>query len=115
MNRLLYAQNKPMKLFLKTPSNSIKNSVTIVSIAIVMLFFVVSCDKPRVEITDKVTNRQETPPLSAYAITTIVSDSGLIRYRLSSDECNVVDTAEAPYCNFHLGLLLQRFGNHYLV
>ncbi len=104
-----------MKLFLKTPSNSIKNSVTIVSIAIVMLFFVVSCDKPRVEITDKVTNRQETPQLSAYAITTIVSDSGVIRYRISSDEWKVYDKAESPYWDFPLGLHFERFDKNYLV
>ena len=104
-----------MKSFRETNSNKVLNSVTITFIVVVMLFFLESCGKPKIESTERILDRSMTPPLSAYAITTIVSDSGIIRYRISSNEWKVYDKADTPYWDFPKGLHFERFDKNYLV
>ena len=104
-----------MKSFRETNSNKVLNSVTITFIVVVMLFFLESCGKPKIESTERILDRSMTPQLSAYAITTIVSDSGIIRYRISSNEWKVYDKADTPYWDFPKGLHFERFDKNYLV
>ena len=95
--------------------HSIGKRITIAFWAIVMLFYIVSCSPSKTPITERVTDRSLTPQLSAYAITTIVSDSGVIRYRISSNEWQVFAQAVEPYWDFPQGLHFERFDNNYNV
>jgi LPS export ABC transporter protein LptC len=97
-----------MKSFLiKTCKNpKIKNSFTILSI----LLFLISCsgqDKPDVVQIDS--NRANIPTLHATDITTVISDSGITRYRISAPQWDIYDKVPEPYWEFPYGIHLERF------
>jgi len=90
-----------------------KSRVTIALGAIVMLFLSVACSDNKPSITEVITNRVDRPGLKVDEITTIVSDSGITRYRISAKVWYVYDKAEEPYWDFPLGLHLDRFDEQY--
>lgn len=86
--------------------------ITIALGVIVMLFLCIACgDKP--PITEAITNRNERPRLKVDDITTIISDSGITRYRISAKVWCVYDKAAEPYWDFPEGLHLERFDEYY--
>lgn len=75
-----------------------------------LLLCVVSCntiEKP--EKIAAVKDRSAMPRLHATEITTIISDSGVTRYRISSPCWNVYDKANQPYWEFPQGIHFERF------
>lgn len=74
-----------------------------------MLFFMIACSGKKTEITDAVENRTEIPRLHAKDITTLVSDSGVTRYRVTAPVWDIFDKAEPPYWEFPAGIHLERF------
>ncbi len=76
------------------------------------LFF--SCQTKH-EMTESVTDIKNTPQVYADSITTIVSDSGIIRYRIIAPEWYVYEKADTPYWNFPNGLRFERFDENYKV
>ncbi|MFI3296386.1 MAG: LPS export ABC transporter periplasmic protein LptC [bacterium] len=71
-----------------------------------------SCSKNKTPITDSVFDKL-TPELASDSITTIVSDSGIIRYRIKAEHWNVYDKADTPYWDFPKGLRFERFNESY--
>ena len=76
------------------------------------LFF--SCQTKH-EMTESVTDIKRTPQVYADSITTIVSDSGIIRYRIIAPDWYVYEKADTPYWDFPNGLRFERFDENYNV
>ena len=76
------------------------------------LFF--SCQTKH-EMTESVTDIKNTPQVYADSITTIVSDSGIIRYRIIAPDWYVYEKADTPYWDFPNGLRFERFDENYKV
>ena len=76
------------------------------------LFF--SCQTKH-EMTESVTDIKHTPQVYADSITTIVSDSGIIRYRIIAPDWYVYEKADTPYWDFPNGLRFERFDENYRV
>ena len=76
------------------------------------LFF--SCQTKH-EMTESVTDIKHTPQVYADSITTIVSDSGIIRYRIIAPDWYVYEKADTPYWDFPNGLRFERFDENYNV
>lgn len=76
---------------------------------VVVLFFIVSCSKEKVEQIGAIKNRSAMPQLHATEITTIISDSGVTRYRISATQWDVFDKATKPYWNFPNGIHFEKF------
>jgi len=55
-------------------------------VVVFVLFLSISCVNDKPQITDSVGNRAEYARLKAFEITTIVSDSGITRYRVTTPE-----------------------------
>ena len=76
----------------------------------VFLLIFIGCssnDKP-----DKISavgDRAKTPRLHAIDITTVISDSGITRYRISAPRWDIYDRAIPPYWEFPKGIHLERF------
>lgn len=90
-----------------------KQRVTIAFGAIVMLFLCIACGE-KIDITESLDKGEEIPRLRADEITTIVSDSGIIRYRISTPVWLVYDKKTEPYWLFPRGLHLERFDEHFV-
>jgi LPS export ABC transporter protein LptC len=77
-----------------------------VALVTVMCFFVSCTEKKEfVEVSD----RASMAKLSATDVITLVSDSGITRYRVNAKVWNVYDKAEEPYWDFPEGIHFDRF------
>ncbi|MBR1630822.1 MAG: LPS export ABC transporter periplasmic protein LptC [Paludibacteraceae bacterium] len=75
-----------------------------------MLFFVASCaKKERMQTTSAVEDRSAIPVLDEYDISTVISDSGITRYRISAPHLQIFDMAQEPYWEFGDGITLEQF------
>ena len=89
-------------------SKSLKyKHITVAIIVTVMCFFASCSDKP--EQVGAITDRANTPSLRAMEVSTVVSDSGVTRYRVNTPEWIVYDLAEVPYWDFPQGIHLEKF------
>ena len=56
-----------------------------------------------------ITERDSLPVMDTRGVTTLVSDSGLIRYRILTEEWLVYDRKEPPYWAFEKGVYVEKF------
>lgn len=80
---------------------------------VVMLFLLYSCGE-KTELI-KAGPREQLPRLKAEDVSTIISDSGITRYRITTPEWLIFDLAEEPYWNFPKGMLFEKFDEQYNV
>lgn len=74
------------------------------------LILLCSCNGRDVKLrTDAVSDRAAIPALNTGGVTTLVSDSGITRYRVTANKWLVFDKAEPPYWEFPQGIYLERF------
>lgn len=58
---------------------------------------------------DAIIDRAAVPVLNATTVTTLISDSGITRYRIQTSSWQVYDKAEPAYWEFSDGIYLERF------
>ncbi len=93
----------------KTFSNNKKHNITTVLIAVVMLFLFICCSKNNNNTVPAFSDRADIPILKTTDVVTMISDSGITRYRISAPEWAIYDQAQEPYWNFPKGIKFERF------
>lgn len=89
-------------------SNRICVSIASTLSVLAMLFS--SCTtNPIMEQTEETQDRQSAPVLTTTNVNTIISDSGITRYRIESPIWLVYDKMEPPYQEFPKGIYLEQF------
>ena len=83
--------------------------------AIVMLFFYTACGSTETETVDIQFDPETTPSMTTDSVTTLISDSGITRYKLVADVWEVFDKAEEPFWYFPEGIYLERFDSLFQV
>jgi len=58
---------------------------------------------------DAIEDRSATPILDASGVSTLISDSGVTRYRINAEHWQVYDKAEPSYWEFTQGVYLEKF------
>lgn len=86
-------------------------SITIVFTTIVMLFMFSGCSKKRQPTTDAITQRDSVPIMITRDVSTYVSDSGVVRYKIITDEWLVFDRLDPSRWTFEKGIYLEKFNN----
>ncbi len=76
---------------------------------VVVLLLIVGCSKDKPDTIAAIADRSTLPRLHASEITTVISDSGITRYRISSPQWNVYDKANQPYWEFPDGIHFEKF------
>ncbi len=61
---------------------------------------------------DAIEDRSAMPVLDAQQVTTLISDSGITRYRITASGWQIYDKAEPSYWEFPNGIFLEQFDNH---
>ena len=79
-------------------------SITIVLGAMVMLLLFSSCSGKKKELGDAITERDSMAVMDTRGVTTLVSDSGVTRYRINTEEWLVFDRKNPPYWAFEKGV-----------
>jgi len=69
----------------------------------------VSCSRSSKQYTDAVTNRDSVPGLTTFDIETLISDSGVVRYRILADRWDVYDQLHPSKWAFEEGVYLEKF------
>ena len=77
-----------------------------------MLFFIAlpsSCTRKKDKLDDSVTSRDSLPLMNTGGMTSLVSDSGYIRYRIIADEWLIFDKMTPSFWSFEKGVYVERF------
>ncbi len=86
-----------------------------VAVAVLCCFNACSARKDKKQTIDAVTDRSKMPVLDATTVNTVVSDSGVTRYRIKAPRWQIFDKAEPPYWEFIEGIVLEKFDENYNV
>ena len=81
---------------------------TIVSLAVVVLIFLASCQEKQFN-TPAIECRDSLAVMSTYDVSTLISDSGRISYRIDAKEWLVFDKRQPPYWAFEKGVYLEKY------
>ncbi|MCD8166509.1 MAG: LPS export ABC transporter periplasmic protein LptC [Bacteroides sp.] len=84
-------------------------SITIVLITIVMLSLFSSCGKGKKYTGDPITERDSMPVMITRGVTTLISDSGVTKYRIITEEWSIYDRTSPSYWAFRKGIYLENF------
>lgn len=83
------------------------------AITVIATVVLLTCCGEKQAMTGSVADRAHTPGLSEDSVTAIISDSGVIRYRLTARTWRIYDKADTPYWDFEHGLRFERFDQNY--
>lgn len=84
-------------------------SITIVFAAMVMFLLFSSCSGRKKDLGAAITERDSLPVLDTRGVTTLVSDSGITRYRVNTAEWLIFDRKTPSYWAFEKGIYLEKF------
>nr|WP_302831872.1 LPS export ABC transporter periplasmic protein LptC [uncultured Bacteroides sp.] len=90
-------------------------SITIVFAAMVMLLLFSSCSGRKKDLGAAITERDSLPVMDTRGVTTLVSDSGVTRYRVNTEEWLIFDRKSPSYWAFEKGIYLEKFDSLFQV
>ena len=76
-----------------------------------MLFLLSACGRKKNPVTDAITNRDSVPVMTTRDVSTYISDSGVVRYKILADEGRVYDRLDPTRWTFEEGIYLEKFNN----
>ena len=76
-----------------------------------MLFLLSACSHKKQPMTDAITNRDSVPVMVTREVSTYISDSGVVRYKIIAEEWQVYDRLNPSRWIFDKGVYLEKF-NH---
>ena len=84
-------------------------SITVAIWATVMFLFFPSCGNKDKKLAAAIDENDSLPDMHSTGIVSYVSDSGMIRYKIVTDEWLVFSKKNPPYWAFEKGLYLEKF------
>lgn len=78
-------------------------------IVLMMLTCFFSCSHDKKQMTDAISDRAQFAVLHADSVTTLISDSGIVRYRIKTKQWDVYDKATPKHWEFPQGVYLDKF------
>lgn len=84
-------------------------SITVAFGAIVMLLSFSSCGGTKKEMGKAITERDSLPVMQTLGVNTLISDSGVTRYRMTAEEWLMFDRKNPSYWAFEKGVYLEQF------
>ncbi|MEG1686078.1 MAG: LPS export ABC transporter periplasmic protein LptC [Bacteroides sp.] len=90
-------------------------SITVTCWAIVMLLLFPSCSSKKEKLGEAILERDSLPGMRTLGVNTLVSDSGITRYRVKAEEWLIFDKKNPPYWAFEKGIYLEKFDSLYRV
>ena len=83
-------------------------SITIALGVMVMLLLFSSCSGRKKDMGAAITERDSLPVMDTKGVTTLISDSGITRYRVNTAEWLIYDRKNPPYWAFEKGIYLEK-------
>ena len=82
---------------------------------VVMLFFYSACTNKSKDLVNIKFDPEVIPSMNTDSVITLISDSGITRYKLEAENWQVFDKAKEPYWYFPKGIYLERFDSLFQV
>lgn len=90
-------------------------SIATVSATVAMLVSMQSCSNSDRATAPAIINRDSLPILKSIGVSTLISDSGIIRYKIISEDWFIYDKKKPPYWSFEKGMFIEKFDENYHV
>ena len=74
-----------------------------------MLVLLSSCSGKKKQLAEAIKERDSLPLMDTRGVTTLISDSGVTRYRIKTDEWLIYDKKRPSYWAFEKGVYLEKF------
>ncbi len=84
-------------------------NITAAFYAAVMFVLFPSCSGKGKELADAISENDTLPTMSSLGVTTLISDSGLTRYKIVTEEWIILDKKNPPSWAFEKGVYLEKF------
>ena len=88
-------------------------SITIVLGGMVMLLLFSACSGKKQELGAAITERDSMPVMDTRGVTTLISDSGVTRYRILTEEWKVFDRKSPSYWSFENNQIISKNDNKF--
>ncbi len=85
-----------------------QTSTTTANVAVVVLIFLTSCQEKQFN-APAIECRDSLAVMSTYGVSTLISDSGRISYKIDAEEWFVFDKRQPPYWAFEKGVYLEKY------
>ena len=86
-----------------------KTCTTTALLAVVVLFFHFSCSNGKKNELTSFEEPDSVPMMSTYGVSTLISDSGRISYKIDAEEWLVYDKRNPPHWAFEKGVYLEKY------
>jgi LPS export ABC transporter protein LptC len=83
--------------------------------AFILLLLLISCGGGKKKFGEAITERDSLPVMSTFGVTTFVSDSGIVRYKVITEEWLMFDKKKPSYWAFEKGVYLEKFDSIFQV
>ena len=84
-------------------------NITAAFYAAVMFVLFPACSGKDKNLAEAITERDSLPSMRSLGVTTLISDSGITRYKIITEEWTVFDKKDPPYWAFEKGVYLEKF------
>jgi LPS export ABC transporter protein LptC len=92
------------------PDQRIRNLVGVIALA-ALLILPVACQSDQPQYVRKFKNRATVPGMFTDSVTMLISDSGVIRYRVTSEVWKIYDKAPDPYWYYPRKVYFEKFND----
>lgn len=93
----------------KNNHNKPTTCIAVILLVTAMHVLIASCSEERKNTAPAVDDKDSLPFMQSKGISTLISDSGVIRYRIIAENWNIYNTTNPPKWTFMKGLLLEKF------
>ncbi|MBO5251286.1 MAG: LPS export ABC transporter periplasmic protein LptC [Bacteroidaceae bacterium] len=84
-------------------------NITAAFCAAVMFVLLPSCSNKGKNLAEAISERDTLPTMNSLGVTTLISDSGITRYKVITEEWTIFDKKNPPYWAFEKGVYLEKF------
>ena len=84
-------------------------NITVAIWATVMFVLFPACSGGEKNLAEAITERDSLPSMKTLGVTTLISDSGITRYKIITEEWEIYDKKNPPYWAFEKGVYLEKF------
>ena len=89
--------------------------VMAITIVVALAFVVISCNEDDNSNKPVIENRDSLPVLKSQGVSTVISDSGVVRYKLISEDWFIYDRKKPKYWAFEKGLFIEKYDDQFNV
>lgn len=90
-------------------------SITVALWATVMLVLFPACSGKKKQLADAIVDGDSLPTMRTVGVSSLISDSGVIRYKIVAEEWLVFDKTNPPRWAFEKGIFLEKFDEQMVV